>query len=552
MPPERYDPPMSQIRRIVVLFCLLAWGPHAAAQTSFRVTLPDDAPEGGWTGRLVVYTIADDSGMGRADPSDGPFWRNPQPLFGVDVSGEPGGVVVEIPATTAFPNAYPFPPAELPTGGYRAQAVLDINRLESAWQREPGNRYGETVAFDAKPGEPTVVDLALGNTTEGFAFPQIEGAAEIVVESKLLSDFHGQPVQLRAGVVEPIDYDEDKKYAAVYEVPGFGGRHTGVLGQLRRTRGDAGELRRRAFRITLDPESPNGHTLFCDSAVNGPWARALIEELIPAIEAKYPSLVSEPWARIVTGHSSGGWSSLWLGSQYPKTFGATWSSAPDPVDFRRFELIDIYSDGNAYVKDGDEVPSCRYFNDAGEMEVTLSVRGENGGEGVLGPNNTSGQQWDSWMACWGTPRRSSTSTAFTTTKPQEGLPPTPWDSRPRQWPVAKPLFDAKTGELTHAEAEHYKRYDIRLLLANDPERYVPVFRNNIRLVCGTFDNYYLNEAVQLLKAELDAHPFDGESAGYVTMVEGADHGGSLFRSNAMRAWPREMIEHLDRHTDAKE
>ena len=452
--------------RLVVLVCLFVSTSHAVGQTSFRVTLPDDAPESGWTGRLVVYTIADASGMTRADPSDGPFWENPQPLFGIDVNGQPGGAVVEVPATTAFPNAYPFPPAELPAGGYRAQAVLDINRLESAWQREPGNRHGAAVPFDTKPGEPSVVELSLGDTTEGFAFPDVPGTSEIVVESKLLSDFHGQPVKLRAGVVEPIDYDPGKRYAAVYEVPGFGGRHTGVLGHLRRTRGDAGELRKRAFMVTLDPESPNGHTLFCDSAVNGPWARALIEELIPAIEAKYPSLVSEPWARIVTGHSSGGWSSLWLGTQYPETFGATWSSAPDPVDFRRFELIDIYSDANAYVKDGEEVASCRYFNDAGEMEVTLSVRGENGGEGVLMPDNASGQQWDSWMACWGTPDDTSPRVA--------GKP----------WPVAKPLFDAKTGELDHAEAEHYQQYDIRLLLANDPERYVPVFRNNIRLVCG--------------------------------------------------------------------
>ena len=524
---------MPSLHRLLLLLCLLAWTPLAAAQTNFRVTLPDDAPEGGWTGRLVVYTIADNSGMRRADPSDGPFWQNPQPLFGVDVRGEPGGAVVEVPATTAFPNTYPFPPAELPAGEYRAQAVLDVSRLDSAWQREPGNRYGEAVAFNVEPDSPVAVELSLANETEGFAFPEVEGVTEVVVESKLLSDFHGQPVFLRAGVVEPIDFDENKKYAAIYEVPGFGGRHDGAVGDVRRTSGDRGELRKRAFMITLDPESPNGHTLFCDSAVNGPYATALIEELIPAIEAKYPSLVNEAWARIITGHSSGGWSSLWLGTQYPETFGATWSSAPDPVDFRRFERIDIYSDANAYVKDGEEQPSCRYFNDAGEMEVTLSVRGENGGEGVLTPDEASGQQWDSWMACWGTPDESNPRVA--------GKP----------WPVAKPLFDAKTGELDHAEAEHYKQFDIRLLLANDPDRYLPVFSNNIRLACGTLDNYYLNEAVELLKAEVESHGREG-GVGYITMVDGADHGGSLFRSEAMGAWPREMIAHLDEHLQVDE
>ena len=113
--------------------------------------------------------------------------------------------------------------------------------------------------------------------------------------------------------------------------------------------------------------------------------------------------------------------------------------------------------------------------------------------------------------------------------------------------MARPLYDPETGRLDHAEAKHYEAYDIRLLLANDPERYAPVFHDNIRLVCGTLDNYYLNEAVELLDQELRNHLPARAGEGYIRMVENADHGGSLFVSEAMRAWPREMREHFEGH-----
>ena len=54
---------------------------------------------------------------------------------------------------------------------------------------------------------------------------------------------------------------------------------------------------------------------------------ALIAELVPHIEKEYRA-IGTPAARFVTGHSSGGWSSLWLQISYPDYFGGTWSSSP--------------------------------------------------------------------------------------------------------------------------------------------------------------------------------------------------------------------------------
>ena len=180
--------------------------------------------------------------------------------------------------------------------------------------------------------------------------------------------------------------------------------------------------------------------------------KALIKELIPELEKKF-NLIAQPSARIVTGHSSGGWASLWLATEYPDVFGACWSSSPDPVDFRRFEHVNIYQDANMYVDaNGKEFESAQFGG-----RVTMTIRQENGMEQVLGTHNDTQQQWDSWQACWGH-------------RDTDG--------------GVKPLYDAITGQIDHTEAESYRRYDIGDRLRKDPKRFVPIFRNNIRVVCG--------------------------------------------------------------------
>src|SRR3977135_3501493 len=48
-----------------------------------------------------------------------------------------------------------------------------------------------------------------------------------------------------------------------------------------------------------------------------------------------------PKGRLLTGHSSGGWSTLWLQVTYPDVFCGTWSTSPDPVDFHNFTGPDL-------------------------------------------------------------------------------------------------------------------------------------------------------------------------------------------------------------------
>jgi hypothetical protein len=492
------------------LLAILAFqAPAVPAPNRFSVEMSGTARSTPAEGRLVVLLVREGSSVGaRREPADGPFFEDPQPLFGLDARLEPGVPVLVDDAATSFPVA----PSALPPGNYRAQARFDLAHLDSEWRREDGNLVSEVVTFEAPSKDP--VRLRLTEVVIARPPKETEGVAWFETRSELLSKFRGRDVVLRAGVVLPIDYDPTRRYPAIYEVPGFGGNHRGARPHSKKTREDTGakgRLAREAFEIVLDPGGPNGHSLFADSDNNGPCGEALVRELIPALEKRFP-LVAQPSARMLTGHSSGGWSTLWLALTYPDVFGATWSSAPDPVDFRRFQRIDVYGDESFLVKDGVDVASYR-----SDGSVRMTVRQENGAEEVLGPENTSAQQWDSWFAAFG-----------------------PRDARGN--PAA--LYDVASGRIDRAIAERYRRYDLGHLLRTQTAKYAPLWRDRVRLVCGTLDSFYLNEAVEFLSADLEATGVP-RGAGYVVLVPDADHG-SVMASDAMRRWPEEMLEFLRR------
>jgi hypothetical protein len=494
-------------------------GPHVLAGPTFRVTLDRAAARQPQTGRLVIYLIRDGAAVEPgAVPADGPFWDAPQPMYGIDVTNLLPGTHIDIVQPE---DSFPVAMAELPPGRYRAQAVLDVRSQHSKWKLEPGNLFSDPIEFTlAGEDDAAVHELRLTSVIPERAVPEIGGVEVIEVRSRILSLFHGHDVHLRAAVVLPRDHNPERQYPAVYEVPGFGGDHFRAFGYVLE-RSNAPEdspeaaLATDAFWIVLDPESANGHTLFADSANNGPRGQALVSELIPAIEARY-NLVAAPSARLLRGHSSGGWSTIWLAITYPEVFGAAWSTAPDPVDFRRFQLVNIYEQPSMYFDAGGEIASYR-----DDGQVKMSIRQENLMEQVLGPVATSGQQWASWQAVFG-PRR------------------------PDGGPV--PLYDPISGAIDHGVAETYRRFDIGEHVRSRPEAAL-VFRQRIRLVMGDQDNYYLEEAVRLVQQDLDQIQFlhfpEGEH-GHIKMVPGHDHS-TIKDDPSVLAIPQEMLDHLARH-----
>ncbi len=499
---------------------------QALAGLKFAVSFDAGVRASPVSGRLVVYLIRPGAKVGeRAQPSDAPFFGDPQPCAGIDVKElAPGSKVIVDDGAAAYPEAL----SKLPKGSYRVQAVLDQVRDNSNWRREAGNLYSKTVTVEIDPALEGVHAIVLTEVTKPRTPSPVEGAEIFEHRSKMLSEFHGRDIVMKVGVVKPIDWQEGRSYAAVYEVPGYGGdSRTALMIARGRTPERVAsmpqaehELWSAAFRIVLDPESGTGtgHTLFADSDNNGPWSRALVEELIPALEAKY-GLIRRAEARLIAGHSSGGWSSLWLQLTHPNFFGGAWPSAPDPVDFRAFQRTNIYEDAGIYLDtrgDDPTKPTPSFTTLSGE--VTMTVRTENLVEEVIGPRNTSGQQWDSWKAVFG-PRGA------------DGLP--------------ADLFDPRTGMIDRTVAEAFRRYDIGELLRKNPEKIGRVFREKVRLIVGDADNYGLELAVMLLDEDLQRlctkHGIES-GAGYVKVLPG-DHGTVMANPEARNA-RAEMIECL--------
>jgi hypothetical protein len=216
--------------------------------------------------------------------------------------------------------------------------------------------------------------------------------------------------------------------------------------------------------VALDESCPRGTHEFADSANNGPYGDALTRELIPELEKKY-RMDAKPSGRFVTGHSSGGWAALWLQVAYPKVFGGSWPTAPDPSDFHQFTGVDLTKDRNFYRKpdgsprmlvrmDGKDVLSLEQF---AKIE---QVQGDYGGQ----------------MASF-----------------EYVFSPRGEDGRPMQ------LFDRKTGEIDRAVAREWEKYDVANILRKHWKQLGPELNGKIHLTVGTADTFHLDEPAHALE-----------------------------------------------------
>jgi hypothetical protein len=250
--------------------------------------------------------------------------------------------------------------------------------------------------------------------------------------------------------------------------------------------------------LHLDGDGPFGDCYQVNSDNNGPCGDAIVQELIPYVERKFRG-IGEPHARVVSGGSTGGWVSLALQVFYPDFFNGTWSGYPDGVDFRAFQLINIYQDENAYVnRFGFERPSARTL----DGDTRFTIRHECQMENVMGLGDSwtmSGEQWGAWNATYG---------------------PRGPDGRPI------PLWDPKTGKINREVTEHWKKYDLRLILEQNWKVLGPKLRGKLHIWVGEADDYFLNNAVHLLDNFLATArpPFEGK----IIYGVGKGHGWSPF------------------------
>ena len=478
--------PISQgLRRILLSLFLVAVvrlgaQPSSAvppAHVFFHVQAPpSDAPV---SGRLLIFLK---QGSGDKEVSTSEMHPTDTWVCAREVHNLAPGSSVEVDADEI---AYPRPFSTLQTGIYEAQAVLDVNHEYNYRGRVPLDWVSPVVTLAGwKPGVGAEPELSLERRIveepkHAEAFAKLKEAATTDVaqyeefESPLLTRFWGRPVKIKAWVILPPGYaaHADEKYPTAYWTHGFGGDINGglVYGLRLYQRMKSGKMPP-MFWVMLDESVPQGTHEFADSVNDGPWGAALTTEFIPRLEQNY-RMDARPAGRLLNGHSSGGWATLQLQVNYPKIFGGTWSTSPDPSDFHDFTGVDLYApDANLYRHpDGSAVPIMR---DKGKVLATMEELARL--EAVLGPYGGQISSFD-WVF---------------SPKGANGAP--------------EPMFDRATGQV-HPDVVAYWRdhYDLAHIVESTWLERGADLKGRIHLIVGTADTFYLDGSARKFEAVLN-------------------------------------------------
>ena len=434
--------------------------------------------------------------------------RNAPVVLARDVAGLQLGMTV-----TLDQSAFTFPItnlSRLTDGEYSVQALFAGN-ADLRFPNAPGNLYSLSQRLRLDASRSGTIQLELGQQIPAEQMPPDTDEVKFIkLQSKLLSEFHHRPIYLRAGIILPRDYEREpaRHYPLWVRIGGLNSRYT-VVNQLIT---DTNVFRPtwladdapRFILLQLDGAGPYGDPYYVNSANNGPYGDALTKELIPFIERQFRVRTS-PGARVLSGVSTGGWVALALQIFYSDFFKGTWASCPDPVDFRAFELVNVYQDTNAYVdSQGHERPSERNL----KGEVVLTMPQDVGLENLLGTGNSytcSGQQWGAWNAVF-SPRGA------------DGLPMAIWDP--------------SSGKIDHGIAEQWEKYDLRLVLERNWNTLGPKLRGKLHIASGEADQNQLEPC--------------GAPAGRVFVTRPT----AIRREHCLWAGQRSWLEQLDPAPDA--
>jgi S-formylglutathione hydrolase FrmB len=483
--------------RAALALAFLASGSFAAqadtaplAHRIVRVTL-DGATDKGASGRLILFAapsaVAQEAAKdGKVEEVDtNPFRPTAVSVAAREVSWIAPGQSVDIDTDgEAFPAGF----SSLPPGDYLVQAVLDVGHDYNYSGRHGGDLISEVTPVKLTAGG-SLPTLKLTRTVAARdpwqlppsvpqavrdALPEArQHAHSEVLQSPALTAFAGRPLSIRAWVVTPPGYDPNGKtrYPTVFVTHGFGGgydRYAGTIATVWSAMSN--KSMPPMIWVLLDESGPTGTHEFADSVNNGPWGQALTTEYIPWLEGRY-KMDAKVGGRFLNGHSSGGWATLWLQTRYPKVFGGTWSTSPDPSDFHDFTGIDLYApNANAYKRaDGAAIPLIR---DKGQVIATFDTFAHL--ERVLGAYGGQLASFE-WV-----------------------FSPRGKDGRP------EPMFNRDTGVVDPAVVAYWHdHYDIAQRLRTQWPELKPDLDGKIHLIVGTADTFYLDGSAKLLKDTLD-------------------------------------------------
>ena len=482
--------------------------PAARAGLQFDVSFPASVSSAKQDGHIILIVSRDSSREPRFQYHV--YSPDVQPGFGLDVDGlAPGQTAVIDSKVLGWPLTSV---ADIPAGDYRVQAILnryetfhrsDGHTLKIApdkgegqhWFSKPGNFYSEPMHVHLDPASNQAVHISLGKVIAPIPEPKDTKWVKYVrIKSELLSKFWGTPMYIGAYVLLPAGFDDHPQ--AQYPLAVDQGHYPTGFGEFSPNPPVPGS--RDSVRVSYaydlykkwtGPNFPrmlvmkiqHANPFYDDSyAVNsaniGPYGDAIVKELIPYVEKKFRG-IGQGWSRTLYGGSTGGWESLGEQIFYPDDFNGAWAFCPDPVDFRQYETINIYSDTSAFyfTADWKKTPQPSGRDYLGHLLTT--VRDDNHWEYVQGQKDRSSEQWDVWESVFG---------------------PVGADGYPAR------IYDKLTGHINPAVAEYWKEhYDLRYILQRDWKQIGPKLVGKIHIYSGTMDSWHLNNAVYLMQNFLD-------------------------------------------------
>ena len=546
---------------ISVLPMLVALTSATLSAQTVRLSYPASVHSGPITGRAFLFVARTDKTEPRQQSGS---FRESEPFFGVDVETLPPNTSVTFDATVP---GFPLSSLErLPAGDYFVQGMIvpytQFRRADgkTIWahmdagegqrfNNAPGSLLSEVQKVRVDPARKTSLTLRLTKTippvTQSDETPWVK---RLRMTSTLASAFWNHPMPIGAIVLLPKGYDENptRRYPVVYTVGHFSERAPfgftfdkcdtpetaeARATRLARTAREPGCEFQQAWTTGTVPEMIAvfiQHTtpFYDDSYVlnspnNGPYGDAITRELIPAIDRQFRTIAA-PYARVLTGGSTGGWDVLGLQTHYPDVFGGAWSLYPDQLDFRNYQFGNLYADSNAFVvHDGSwlprEIPSSRSV----EGLTELTVREENQAELVIASHGRSGGQWDGWAAAWAPVG-------------PDGYPMSPWDKR--------------TGRIDHTVAEAMRRngYDLRDYVERSWSTIGPKLVGKLHVAVGDMDNYFLNLGVYRFETFLESTKEPGKGPYYA----GSFEYGRPLKPHGWQPWTnQELLQIMKRHID---
>ena len=501
------------LRSGLLILATMAVAGGASAANRFTITYPAGMSDAPLTGRLLLIVAP----AGEQEPRQMVNWdQDAVPFFGMDVSNWKAGE-----KKVVDDKAFGFPIRsidDLPPGDYRVQAVLnryetfvrgDGHRLElppdqgegQVWNRKPGNLYSmpQALRIGGKRLRPATIVLDQKiPPVEAFEKQETQYVRHLRIRSERLSKFWGRDIFLGAWVRLPWGFDEhpQARYPLVIAHGHFPGEPSGFretppdpdlkpdYSKRFRLEGYNRIQQEQAWQSHLDwitkgfprvllveiqhPTPFYDDSYAVNSANNGPYGDAIQYELIPEIEKRFRGL-GTGWSRFVYGGSTGGWEAMAVQMFYPDEYNGAWIACPDPIDFRHYELVNIYEDKNAYYRPNPYKRTQRpaHRNWLGQVDAT--VQEQSLYELALGTRGRSGDQWDAWESVYS---------------------PVGPDGYPRR------IWDRLTGEIDPVTVAYWREhYDLGHILRRDWAHLGPKLRGKFRIYTGDMDNYYLNNAV---------------------------------------------------------